>query len=129
MIVTLHRMIGRLLGERGGNTAVEFGLLAPALMLTLVSTIEFGRLLWMQSALNYGVQEAARCASVNPTTCSSASTIQTYAASKAGCASSCSSDFTYSAPTCGSKVAVSYPFVFLFKFTSITLTAQSCFPL
>jgi Flp pilus assembly protein TadG len=124
----LRIMLRRLAGETRGSTAVEFGLLAPALMLVLVGTIEFGRLLWTQSALNYGVQEAARCASVNTTSCSSPTATQNYAASKMGC-SSCSGDFTASTPACGNKVVASYPFPFMFKFTTITLSAQSCFPL
>jgi len=31
--------------------------------------VEFGRALWLKSALDFSVVEAARCASVNPTRC------------------------------------------------------------
>ena len=70
--------------DTAGNPAVEFGLLLPALLLFVFGIAEGGRLLWTVNALHYSVQEAARCASINKTTCGSPSAIQTFAAGRAG---------------------------------------------
>lgn len=114
-----------------GTTAIEFALVAPSLFLIIFGGMEFGRLMWTQSALNYGVEEAARCASVTPATCGTASQIASYAASVIGISSVTSSAFTASTPSCGHQVhaSLSYQFVVsgLLPFTP-TLTAQACFP-
>ena len=66
-----------------GTTAIEFALVAPSLFLVLFGAIEFGRLMWTQSALHFAVEEAARCASVTPGLCGTASQIASYAAGTA----------------------------------------------
>ncbi len=99
----------------------------------LFGIFEFGRLLWIQNALHYSVQQAARCASVNTTLCDNATDIQTYAAGLAG-AGIPSSAFSYSSSTCGSVtgsvVSASYTVRLFIPYFSLnpTLTAQSCFP-
>jgi Flp pilus assembly protein TadG len=113
-----------------GSPAVEFGLLLPALLTFVFGIAEGGRLLWTVNALHYSVQEAARCASINRTTCGSATQIQTFAAGRSG-AGFASSVFTATVAGCGNRVSASYtmPLNIPFMAHSISLSAQSCYPI
>jgi Flp pilus assembly protein TadG len=123
--------LAKLARAREGVAAVEMAMLLPAFLTVLLGMVEFGRLFWTQSALQFAVEAAARCASVNTTTCGSASATQTYAASQAFGLTIPSTDFTVSTPSCGNEVSIAYSFGFvvpkLFPWT-ITLNAQSCHP-
>ncbi len=124
-----HRDAWRL-GNRG-TTAIEFALIAPALFLMLFGCMEYGRLIWTEGALNYAVQEAARCASVTPSTCGTASQISTYAANRISANNIPATAFTATTATCGHQVNASFvfPFVLINLFTSsVTLTAMACLP-
>jgi hypothetical protein len=68
----------------------------------LFGIIEVGFAMWLQSALDYSVAEAARCASVNSTLCGTTSQIQSYAADRSG-AGFDSSIFSVSTPSCGNQ--------------------------
>jgi Flp pilus assembly protein TadG len=116
--------------DGAGNPAVEFGLLAPALLMFVFGIAEGGRLLWTVNALHYSVQEAARCASINKTTCGSATDIQSFAAGRSG-AGFDSSVFTATVTGCGNRVSANYtmPLNIPFMSHSISLTAQSCYPI
>jgi Flp pilus assembly protein TadG len=116
--------------DTAGNPAVEFGLLLPALLMFVFGIAEGGRLLWTVNALHYSVQEAARCASINRTTCGSATQIQSFAAGRSG-AGFASSVFTATVVGCGNRVSASYtmPLNIPFMAHSISLTAQSCYPI
>jgi Flp pilus assembly protein TadG len=120
----------RFASNEAGNPAVEFGLLAPALLMFIFGIAEGGRLLWTVNALHYSVQEAARCASINRTTCGSASQIQSFAAGRSG-ATFDSSVFTATVASCGHRVSASYtmPLNIPFMAHSISLSAQSCYPI
>ena len=48
-----------------GATALEFALCAPAFFMLVMGIIQAGLLVWMQLALQQGVEAAARCASIN----------------------------------------------------------------
>ena len=113
-----------------GSAAVQFGLVAPSLLLFVFGIIEVGRMLWTMNALHYSVEEAARCASINATTCGSAGKVQAFAAARSG-GSFASSVFTASTVGCGNQVSASYPMRLNIPFTSyaVTLTAQSCYPI
>jgi Flp pilus assembly protein TadG len=121
-VIDLHR-------DLRGTTVVEMALVLPPLLLFLLGTMELGRALWTQSALNYAVEEAARCASNNTTTCGSVSEITSFAASRSGAIFE-TSVFTATTPSCGNMVSASYPMELNIPFGnySITLTAQACFP-
>jgi Flp pilus assembly protein TadG len=116
--------------NKAGNGAVEFALLAPVLLMFIFGIAEGGRLLWTLNALHYSVQEAARCASINKTTCGSATAIQNFAAGRSG-AGFASSVFTATVAACGNRVSASYamPLNLPFMIHSISLTAQSCYPI
>ena len=115
-----------------GGTAVETAFILPVYLLIMFGVIEAGRLLWTQSTLQFAVQEAARCASIDSTTCGSTSAIQSFAASKTPGISVAASSFSVTSVSCGNKVQISWPFSFtaadLFPYSSITLSAQSCYP-
>ena len=119
-----------LMTDRNGGMAIEFGLLAPVLFMLLFGIIEGGRLLWTMSALHYSVQEAARCASINTTTCGTASQIQAFAAARAGVGFS-ASVFSATIDGCGNKITATKAMTLNIPFAhqSVTLTAQSCYPI
>lgn len=113
-----------------GATALEFALCAPAFFMLVMGIVELGLLVWMQLALQQGVEAAARCASINKTTCSTTSQIKDYASNQTYGLTPPSSTFTVSAPACGNQVAASYTPSYLpsFPIPTQTLTAQACFP-
>src|SRR5437868_15109902 len=106
----IHRLIGRLRAvakDRRAAAAVELALALPALCLFIFGIIEVGYALWVQNALDYSVATAARCASINGSSCSS-SNVTSYAASQSG-ANVNSSIFTYTrTAACGCQVSANY---------------------
>jgi Flp pilus assembly pilin Flp len=127
---TVAARIVRLSKDEGGGPAIEFGLLAPVLLLFLFGIVEGGRMLWTLNALHYSVQEAARCASINTAACGSASQVQAFAAGRAG-AGFDPSVFTSALSGCGNQVSANYTMALNIPFMthSISLTAQSCYPI
>jgi Flp pilus assembly protein TadG len=129
MPAKLAATLKRLAEDRRGNTAVQFAFVAPAVCLFLFGIIETGQAMWLQNLLNYSVAEAARCASINTSTCGTAAQIQSYAVSESGNSFS-TSVFSVSTPSCGNQVSGSYPMTLNLVTMSlpVTLTAQACFP-
>lgn len=116
-----------------GVSAIETALLLPAFLLFLLGICEFGRALWTQSALQYAVEAAARCAVVNSGgACNSASATKTYAATEALGLSIPSSAFGVSGSCSGTMtVTASYSFAFVVPKLlpwNLTLTAKSAYP-
>ncbi|HET7084548.1 MAG TPA: TadE/TadG family type IV pilus assembly protein [Rhizomicrobium sp.] len=113
-----------------GATALEFAMCAPAFFMLVMGIIELGLLVWMQMALQQGVESAARCASINKTTCSSTSNIQAYASAQSFGLAPPAATFTVTTPACGNQVQASYRPTYLpsFPIPTRTLTAQACFP-
>ncbi len=119
----------RVAREASGNVAIEMALTATPLFLFLFTIIAVGQAVWLQTALDASVAEAARCASVNPTLCGTLSQIQTYAARQTG-AGFDSSIFAVTTAGCGNKVSASYRLALTLPFlpSSLNLTAQACYP-
>jgi Flp pilus assembly protein TadG len=113
-----------------GATALEFALCAPAFFMLVMGIVQGGLLVWMQLALQQGVEAAARCASINKTACANNTQIQAYASAQSYGLSPPSSSFTVSATGCGNMVQASYTPTYLpsFPIPTQTLTAQACFP-
>ena len=122
----------------GAATAVESAIVLPLLILFLLAIIEFGRVFWIQSSLQYAVTAAARCAVVSPTVCPN---VPTYASTQALGMTIPSSDFTYTSGascgnagyTTGSQVTASYTFSsvvggLIRPLNSVPLTATACHP-
>jgi Flp pilus assembly protein TadG len=121
----------RILRDTGGASAVEFALTVPVFIALLFGIVEAGMAVWTQFGLQYGVEAAARCAVVNPTTCGSASDIAAYAANNALGLSIPTSSYTVTNASCGNQVQASFAYSFFtpfFGLPHVTLTAQSCFP-
>lgn len=130
--IAWHRRIARLRTAEDGSSAVEFALVAPILVSLIFGVFEFGRAIWTQGMLDYAVEQASRCASVNATTCGSSSATATYASQQTSPLNLPASVFTASTGSCGNLVSASYAFKFvatgLFPY-NITLTSQSCYPI
>src|SRR5437879_2613704 len=68
-------LLRRLLKARNGVETIEFALAAIPLLTFLFGVVEFARLYWTQSELQYAAEAAARCATLvklsspNPATC------------------------------------------------------------
>jgi Flp pilus assembly protein TadG len=127
---SLAGALNALFKSRDGGAAVQFGIIVPALLLFLFGIIEIGRMLWTMNALHYSVEEAARCASINAVTCGSASQIAAFAAARSG-GSFASSVFSATTTGCGNRVSASFPMRLNIPFStySLTLSAQSCYPI
>ncbi len=117
---------------RAGTTTLEFALVMPAFLMIIFGIEEFSRCVWTQSALQFAVEAAARCAAVDAATCGNTSQVQQYAASKMPAPGARAAAFTYNnAATCGSLVSGTLAFTFVVNLVqdgSVTLTAQSCYP-
>ncbi|HEV2562014.1 MAG TPA: TadE/TadG family type IV pilus assembly protein [Rhizomicrobium sp.] len=114
-----------------GTAAIEFAMTMPVFLMLLVGAVEFGLLMWTKLGLQHGVEMAARCATINSSTCGSSSNIQSYAVTQAYGLTLPTSTFTVSTPACGNQVQASYKFNFVTTYIgmpSLTITAKSCFP-
>ena len=127
--VGLGSLVPRILSERSGATAVEFAIIMPSLLLLLLGIMDFGRALWVQNALHFSVQQAARCASIDANNCGTPSQTTGFAARQAG-AGFTSAMFTAASANCGNQVSASYPIQLYIPYFNyaLTLTAQSCYP-
>jgi Flp pilus assembly protein TadG len=125
----------RLLTDRDGNVAIEFGVILPLLLLLTFGIIDLGRLLWTNMTLARATQAAARCGALNATACPD---VAVYAASQTwGASDITSAAFTSATASCGFQVSATYNFQFTipwfpqFGAASIgttTLKASSCYP-
>jgi Flp pilus assembly protein TadG len=138
----IGRTLTRLLRGADGSVAIEFAIVANALLLFLLGVVEFGRLYWTQSELQYAAEATARYATIyavstspTPTYTQVENAAQAQGPTYVSSISVPASDFTViastapGAPICGNQVTVNYPFSFivtgLFPW-SITLTATGC---
>lgn len=115
-----------------GATIVEFAFGLTAFVMLIFGIINIARVLWTLGSLHYAAESAARCASVNTTTCSSATAIQTYALNKYnGEDLGETNPFVYSATGCGNTVTASYTYSLVIPMAgtySLPLSATACFP-
>jgi Flp pilus assembly protein TadG len=123
------QLVHALANNRSGHAAVELAFVLPALLLFIFGIMEVGHVLWLQNALDYSVEEAARCISNNPAQCGNASQTQSFAASQSG-AGFLTSVFTVTTASCGNQVSASYPVVLTIPYMNLsaTLTSQACYP-
>lgn len=68
MIPSRWSRLGR---DRRAATALEFGLIAGPMLLLIIGTVEFGRLMWTREALEMTAIEGARCMGVLDPSCAS----------------------------------------------------------
>ena len=65
IISSLWRHFGRFRRDRRASMAVEFAFIGPVILGMLFGVIEFGRLAYTQSTLNFAAEETTRFAIVN----------------------------------------------------------------
>lgn len=118
-------LVSRLARCRRGNAAVEAAFVLPLLLLMLLGFIELGRLAWTKSALDFAVQEAARCAAIarTPTDrCGDAAKTQQFAAVKVAPVGVPAAAFTVTlGQPCGVRVSASY----LYRFLTVRMVAEA----
>ncbi len=117
---------------RNGGAAIEMAFALPVALLFVAGLLEFGRIIWTQTTLDYAEESAARCASINSSLCGTAAAVQSFAVRASAGLAVTASNFALSTPSCGSMVTASLPYSFavpwLFPY-SLTLTSSACFPL
>ena len=118
--------VRRLLWSREGTTALEFALLALPYITLVLGIFEFSRAVWIQSAMQFAVERAARYAAMDEAACGTEK-LQTYAASQMLAPGVLATSFSCTTPTCGYQVSVTTSLVLLLPY-SLTLTARSCYP-
>jgi len=129
-----HRAAPRPTSARRGSVALEYGLIAPLLLVLVLGIIDTGRLMWTYTTLYRATSAAARCGAINSTTCSTAAQIATYAVNEAWGLTVATSAFTVSAQNCGLQVQASYAFTSIipgFDLVApvglITLKTKACY--
>ena len=124
----LGESLRRLVKAPDGVETVEFALAAIPLLTFLFGVVEFARLYWTQSELQYAAEAAARCATVNccssgPTVCGGATGttgVKNFAANQLlgmSVAGSSLSNFSWTAAACGNQVTFNYQFKSQFNFS------------
>lgn len=123
-----QRGLNKFVRCKAGSTAVEFGLLLPAFASLMVGTLYAGLVVYSAAGLHSAVEQAARCYSVNATTCGSSSATVTYAQGQYHGINSPS--FTAATASCGYQVSgsVTVGLNDVFANLSVPLTATACFP-
>ncbi len=131
-------ILRRLLGDRCGGAAIEFGILAPVLFTILLGSLEFGRMFYVRQGLEGVVEAAARYYMLNPTVASSAVTTYMQTQPMLGGSSSLITFSYANTVPCNSNGTVtctvitgSYTFTFVAKYLGLgstrtmTATAQA----
>ena len=139
-----------------GSSLVEFTVTLPLFLMLTFGLVQAGLLLFTAAGLQHGVEAAARCASVNysanqlglsqscftvsgtPTPSAviadnTYSYIKTYAQQNSwGINSSANTTYSVARGTCGTnsyQVSASYPYDIMGYIFTLTLGANSCFPI
>jgi Flp pilus assembly protein TadG len=139
----------QILGQaQGGTSAIEFAFVAPAFLALLFGTIEFGRLLWTEQALQETAIAGARCMAILQSGCTaggryySSANTTTYVqqvASQWGVTlqsgdiqltpnASCGGTIGFSQVTITSTFTTPVPQIVLLAAGGTSLSATACFP-
>ena len=73
----LNRRTRHCLSDRAGTAAIEFAIVLPVFLLFIFGTLEIGRFMWSEHALDYASEQASRYALANPS--ASLADIQSFA--------------------------------------------------
>lgn len=129
MIGALHSLIGRFIAAREGSSAAEFALVAPVFILLLFGTIEAGRIMWTQNALQSAVEATARCSALARPGCATVGDAQAYAVASAMGVGIDPSAFSISTDaSCGRMVEATYAFNSIIPLVplEVDLEAKAC---
>lgn len=148
MIGRLRQFAARFWHDTHASIAAESVLLALPLVTTLIGTLEYGRLVWVQNSLQQVATLGARCAGLHAVSCSDAGDPRTFNATKTvSYVTTEAANWSVSlatgniaataSTTCQSiaglaQVTINYPFqsgiLGLFGFGSYPVTATACYP-
>lgn len=125
----MPRFLRRLRAAEHGGTAVEYAMVLPAFITLIVGGLCAGNLAFAANSLHYAVEDAARCASVNSTVCTSTSAIATYAQGRYF-GPQISPSFNYSTAGCGHTVSATatYPIILAAATLNVPISASACYP-
>jgi len=118
------------LRDRTGAGAVEFALVLPAVLMVIVGGINLCLVSYTLAGLHYATEAAARCASLDSTTCGNSAGVDSYAKTKFINASGQVASFALTTASCGSAVTgtVNYKLNIGIKTLDLPLRADSCAP-
>ena len=124
------RSVPRSLRDNSGTTVVEFAMVCPPFIAMVVGTLYMCLLFYGVSSLQFAVEDAARCASVNTTVCTDSATTITYAQSRYKAAGVLNATFASTSPACGHSVTATANYVFNFGVKKVTfpVSAAACYP-
>jgi Flp pilus assembly protein TadG len=137
----LTALLRRLGWAIDGVETIEFALAAIPLLMFLLGVVEFARLYWVQSELQYAAEAGARCITTNccggsPTSCANSSGnsgVRAFTAKQVLGMSVATSDlqnFQVSTASCGNKVSFTYTFHFLVgnlvPSSNLSLSTSAC---
>lgn len=116
--------------NRDGSAVVEFAMILPPFILLIVGGFYTAGLAFAASSIQYATLAAARCASVQTTVCTDATSTVAYAGTKFFAKGLGAPVFTYSASGCGHVVSGAFTYVLNTGFSRINvpLTSTACFP-
>ncbi len=130
--MTIRLRIPAVVACRRGASTIELAISLTALIGFLFGIINIGLVLWTFGSLYYAAEAAARCASVDSTSCGNATAIQNYAlAQYYGQSLGGTNPFSYSASGCGHTVTARYTYslsIPLYGSYTLPLSAAACFP-
>lgn len=131
---SLRRWVRALANNCAGSTAAEFGMAIPIFLLFVFGTVEIGRFMWSEHALNYAADQAARFALANPSATNG--DVKTYAESQVVTVKGSEVTVTVNTEMLDGinylNVTVSYPFESILPYLQLgpfTLTRVSRIPL
>jgi Flp pilus assembly protein TadG len=129
-MMAISAQLFRLKKDSRGATALEFAMILPAFIGLMVGGLYACIAVFTSASLQYAVEKAARCASVNTTTCSSSATTISYAKTAYYGPPAPAAAFTYSTAGCGNTVngSVNFKFDFGMKNLTVPISASACFP-
>ena len=121
------RFFHRLFSNRHGQTAAEFALILPCLVMLTIGTINLCAMLYTYTSLHYAVEDSARCASVRPGTCSNSTTVNTYALTRYSGVTT-DQNFVVSLKPCGYEVIGTATYAFSTGLVNlpVSMTAKAC---
>lgn len=137
----LMGLLRRLVAAVDGAETIEFAFAAIPLLMFLLGVVEFARLYWVQSELQYAAEAGARCLTTNccggsPAACansSGSSGVRAYTAKQVLGMTVSPSDLQNFMPTvasCGNQISFTYNFRFLVgqivPHSDITLSTTAC---
>ena len=129
-MIGLRCTAAQLLSDRSGAGAVEFALVLPAVLMVIVGGIHLCLVSYTLAGLHYATEAAARCASLDSTTCGTSAGVDTYAKTRFINASGQSASFALATDNCGFAVlgSVTYKLNLGLKTLDLPLQAKSCAP-